>query len=302
MAETGRARRGDPLAVIFNRRALAARALRRSGLEEALRERALPHEVIDADSAEGTRAAAEAAARAGHVVVAAGGDGTARDVLSGVLAAGDPEALMGHIPLGTGNDLGLALGRVGRGIEAALDALEDRRVVAIDVGQVNGGEYFVNVLGVGFDAEVVRRRMGHRVRAPAYFPAVIGTIVGYRPQSYQVSWPGGGREGPALMVTAMNGRCEGGGFMLAPEASLEDGLLDTYWIDPISLWQFVRYVWAVRRGTHGRLRMVQSWRADRLRVNSESRIQYHLDGEYRELPAGTALEVVVHRQRLRMIT
>ncbi len=124
----------------------------------------------------------------------------------------------------------------------------------------------------------------------------------YRPQTYRVTWPDGAREGRALMLAAMNGRCEGGGFRIAPEARLNDGLLDCYWIDPISFWQFIRYVWSVRRGTHIGLPMVHRWRADWLRIESETRLQYQIDGEYRELLPGLPLEIEVHRRRLRMIT
>ncbi|UCF19107.1 MAG: YegS/Rv2252/BmrU family lipid kinase [Gemmatimonadota bacterium] len=293
--------RSAPLVVIFNRRALAARALRRAGLEEALRERRLRYQVVDADSSQATRSAAQEAAAAGEVVVAAGGDGTSLDVLNGVLAAGRRDVVMGHIPLGTGNDLARALGRIGRGFERALDALAEFRTESIDVAQVNGGEYFLNVLGIGFDAEVVRRRLKQRFKIPGYFPTVVRTILHYRPQRYRVTWPGGALEGESLLTAAMNGNCEGGGFRLAPNARLEDGLLDIYWIDPISITEFARYVWAVRRGTHERLPMVHKWRTARMTVESEGRIQYHLDGEYRELSAGEPLELVVHHRRLQMI-
>ena len=286
--------------VVFNRRALAARALRKAGLEEALGDRGLSHEVQDTSSAEESFAVAHAAARAGRVVIAAGGDGTVRDVLNGIMAAGRPDAIMGHIPLGTGNDIARSLGRVGAGFEKALDALQEMRVQLIDVGRVGDDEYFINVIGIGFDGEVARRAT--RMGLPSYFPAVLRTIVGYDPQSYRITWPGGEWRGRALMVTGMNGSYEGGGFRLAPHARLQDGLLDVYWIDPISLWQFARYVWAVRWGTHERLPMVQMRRLPRLSVECEGPLQYHVDGEYRERPPGTRLEIELEPRRLRVIT
>lgn len=291
----------SPLIVIFNKRAMAARALRHSGMDEALRERKLPHEIIDTGTAEESRLAALEAAQAGHVVVAAGGDGTARHVADGVMSAGNPEAAMGHIPLGTGNDLARALGRLGHGLERAIDALQEGRVIRIDVGQVNGHEYFLNVLGIGFDAEVARRQSSRKVKIPSYFPDSVGAIFSYKPCEYRMSWPGGERVGAALMTTAMNGVFEGGGVRLAPGASLEDGRLDLYWIHPISLWKFARYVWAVRWGTHQHLPMLNYWQTDRFTVETDARLQYHLDGEYREMPGGGALEVVLHHRGLRIV-
>lgn len=290
----------EPFVVVFNRRALAARALRKSGLEEALSDRGLSHEVHDTRSAEESSAVAEAAARAGRVIVAAGGDGTVKDVLNGIMAAGRADAVMGHIPLGTGNDIARSLGRVGKGFEKALDALREMNIRRVDVGRVDDDEYFINAIGVGFDGEVARRAT--KMGLPSYFPAVMRTIVGYDPQPYRVTWPGGERQGRALMVTGMNGRYEGGGFRLAPEARLQDGLLDVYWIDPVSLWQFLRYVWAVRWGTHNRLPMVHMWRVPRLTVECDGPLQYHVDGEYRERPPGARLEIELQPRRLRLIT
>jgi diacylglycerol kinase (ATP) len=290
-----------PIVVIFNRRALAARALGRSGLAEGLRERRIDHEIIDTGTVEDTRRAAKEAAEAGKVAVGAGGDGTALDVVNGTLAAGIPSPMMGIVPLGTGNDLVRALGRVGAGLEQALDALAEFKTCSIDVGQVNGDEYFLNVLGVGFDAQVACRRAGQRFRIPSYFPGIVRTFFTYRPRVYRASCPGGGHEGKALMVTVMNGSQEGGGFRVAPAARLDDGLLDVYWIDPVSIWEFGRYVWAVRWGTHERLPMVHKWQTGRMTMESDTPLNYHLDGECRKLAEGERLEVVVHPRRLRMI-
>lgn len=289
------------LVIIFNRRALAARALRRAGLEQALRERSLTYHIVEAVSATEAQAAAARAARSGYLVVAAGGDGTARAVGNGILDSGRADAVMAHLPLGTGNDLARALGRVGYGLEQALDAIVEMKIRPIDVVQVNGGEYALNSLGIGFDAAVAKRRLDQQLRLPSYFPDAIRTMLSYEPQRYRVSWPEGELEGPALMIAAMNGNCEGGGVRLAPEARIADGLADIFLIDPISFWQFARYVWAVRWGRHANLKMVHYWKTPRLTVESSSHLQYHLDGEYREMSGGGKLEIVVLEKRLRLV-
>ncbi len=289
------------LVVIFNKPALAARALRRTGLEEALRERSLTYHIVEAESPTEAHAAARRAAESGYVVVAAGGDGTAREVASGLLDSGIENAVLAHLPLGTGNDFARAIGRVGWGLEQALDALVEMNVRRIDVMRVNGSEDCLNALGIGFDAAVAKRRSDHRLQLPTYFPETIRTMFDYKPQGYHISWPDGELVGDALMVAAMNGNCEGGGVRLAPEASIEDGLLEVYWIKPISFWQFARYVWAVRRGRHGKLPMVRYWRTDRLTIRSDTCLQYHMDGEYREMTGGGTLEIEVLPNRLAMV-
>jgi YegS/Rv2252/BmrU family lipid kinase len=291
----------EKLVVIFNKRALGARALRRTGLEQALRERDLTYHIVETGSPTESQAAAKRAAASGYLVVAAGGDGTAREVASGVLDSGRDEAVLAHLPLGTGNDFARALGRIGWGLEQALDAIVEMNVRNIDVMRVNGREYCLNALGIGFDAEVVRRRLDQNVPLPSYFPDAVRTMFKYEPQGYHLTWTDGELVGDALMIAAMNGNCEGGGVRLAPEANVEDGLLEIYWIKPISFWQFARYVWAVRWGRHGRLSMVRHWKTDRLKVQSETCLKFHLDGEYREMAGGGTLDIEVLHNRLRMI-
>ena len=276
--------------------------MRRSGLDQALREHELECDVLVAKTVEKARAAAEEAARDDVVVVAAGGDGTAHAVGNGVLRSGNPEAVMGILPLGTGNDLPRALGRIGQGLEAALRALKDPKWTRIDVGRVKGGDYFLNVLGIGFDAEVVRRRSKQIITIPDYFPTVFTTILKYEPRVYRVSWPTGEFEGRALMITLLNGTSEGGGFRLAPNAQLQDGLLECSRIDPINLLQFARYFLALRWGMHKRLTMLTQWQAAELRVESDEPIQYHLDGEYHQTEPGEPLEIEMEPQRLTMVT
>ncbi len=291
-----------PLTILFNPRAGGARGPTPAGLAHALKAHRLDFEIVQPTSAAELAERAREAAIAGSTVVVAGGDGTIHAAANGVLGAGVPDAELGVIPLGSGNDFAHSLGRVGQDLEAAVNALATPLIQPIDVGRVNGSEYFVNGLGVGFDAEVVRRRGGRRVGPLGYLPTVARTILSYAPRNYRVLWKDEEFLQRGLMVAVMNGSSEGGGFCLAPKAQLYDGVLDICWIDPINLWQFVRYVLAVKRGTHVSLPMVKMWRSREICLESDESLSYHVDGEYRELQKGTPLEIEVVEKRLRLIT
>lgn len=289
---------GRPL-IILNPRAGKRGARRR--LEGLLARHGVAHELVVTRAPGHARELASRAAERGRLAVAAGGDGTAHEVVNGVFDAGVPEPAVGLLPLGTGNDFVRTTIAEGRSaLEHAIRALQAAQERRIDVGQVVGGDYFLNVLGAGFDAEVVRRRGSRRFWWPGYFMTIARAVVGYRARHYKVAWHDGRREGRAQFVAAMNGRSLGGGFRLAPDADPADGRLDVCWVDPIGFVDFLRYVGAVRRGTHTDLPIFHTWRTDRLSLESDEPIDYQIDGEFRRAHGG-GLELRVHARKLRLI-
>jgi diacylglycerol kinase (ATP) len=180
--------------------------------------------------------AEEAAAAGWDVVVAAGGDGTANEVLDGLVRArqqGIGSPAMGLIPVGRGNDFAFGVG-IPHNTEAACQALSTGRRYYIDVGFVIGGDYpqgryFGNGVGIGFDAVVgfealkLKRLSGF----PSYIVAALKTILLYfNAPPLQIELDKQTLNQRALMVSIMNGRRMGGGFMMAPEGVPDDGKFD----------------------------------------------------------------------------
>lgn len=170
------------------------------------------------------------------VVVAGGGDGTANEVLNGLMLAkqsGAPVAVMGVLCVGRGNDFAFGVG-VPRGIADGCRVLAQGRRRVIDVGRVTGGlypqgRYFGNGMGIGFDAVVgfVAAKMKRLTGFPSYIVAALKTIfLYYRAPVLCVEYDDGTLTLPALMVSVMNGRRMGGGFMMGPHARPDDGLFD----------------------------------------------------------------------------
>jgi diacylglycerol kinase (ATP) len=178
---------------------------------------------------------ARAAAREGYdIVVSMSGDGTANEVLNGLMQAklaGEGEAALGIITVGRGNDFGHGID-VPHGLESSCRVLAAGKRKRIDVGKVSGGlfpqgRFFGNGIGIGFDTIVgfEAAKLTWLSGFPSYLVAALKTIFLYfRAPRLRIVHDGGTIEQPALMVSVMNGRRMGGSFHMAPQSKNDDGL------------------------------------------------------------------------------
>jgi len=210
-------------------------------------------------------------------VVAVGGDGTVHEVVNGL--AGSQTAL-GVIPAGTGNDFARAAGIPFEPSEA-LHLVHRARARSIDLGKV-GGEYFINVAGVGFDAEVaaeVNRNHLFLPGAAAYVRALLQQMLRYRNSLLTVEVDGWRWEGRALFVAVGNAQYCGGGLRLVPTAVLDDGRLDLCLAGDISKLDLLCNLPRVFSGGHLSHPKVEIARGLRVRITSRSKLYVHADGE-----------------------
>lgn len=188
--------------------------------------------------------AREAADKGFDVVVAAGGDGTLNEVLNGLMQVGnhrDERPALAVIPIGRGNDFCFGVD-IPEGIEAVCQLIAGGECRRIDVGLVKGGDYpegryFGNGVGIGFDAVVgfEALKLDKLGGFPSYIVAALKTIMlYYRAPMVKIEMDGKTHSQPALMVSVMNGRRLGGGFMMAPEASMDDGQLNLSIVGEVS--------------------------------------------------------------------
>jgi YegS/Rv2252/BmrU family lipid kinase len=175
---------------------------------------------------------AEEAARDGHErIVAVGGDGTLHEVVVGARGA----AVVGLVPCGTANDFaGLFEARsLAEWLRAALEA----EPVRLDLGLADDVP-FVNMATIGVPAEIsadTQRDLKDALGKLAYTASALGSLAAVQPVPLEVRAPGLSFAGDALAVCVANGRQAGGGFVLAPEASLDDGLLDVVIVPAMGL-------------------------------------------------------------------
>ncbi|MDH1632246.1 lipid kinase YegS [Pseudomonas mosselii] len=191
-----------------------------------LRERGWALDVrVTWEGGDAQRLVGEALAAGYGQVVAGGGDGTLRDVAEAMgLAA--TQASLALLPLGTANDFARAAG-VPLEPQAALDLLE---VPArpIDLGRV-GDQLFLNMATGGFGSQVTANTsedLKKVLGAAAYLFTGLSRFSELQAASVELQGPGFQWQGELLALGIGNGRQAGGGHVLCPEATVDDGLLD----------------------------------------------------------------------------
>ncbi len=250
------------------------------------------------------------------VVLIFGGDGTVHRHLGQLVRLGLPVLV---VPAGSGNDFATSLGlkRVRGSVSAWKVFCADRsNVHTIDLGLIApaGGEasltskYFCCVAGVGLDGEVARRAnslprwlRGHGGYALSMAP----TIFTFKPfamklstrESESHSWSVR-RDGPTMVAAFANTPLYGGGMKVAPEARMDDGLLDVCvvkGVGPLKLFTVFPTVYA---GRHLKIREVEYFKASAVRVETEEPFDVYADGEF---VCRTPIEVSVQRAALKVI-
>jgi diacylglycerol kinase (ATP) len=228
-------------------------------------------------------------------IIVLGGDGTIHEAANGLLRARVSERPpISVVPAGTGNDFAKLCGTVGRNPHDAVGLLARGAVRRLDVGE-GWGEFFLNSIGIGFDAEVAHRLtlLKHGRGLPAYLITVLRTLTSREPFEAVVDAGSDSFAARLLLLEVGNGPVVGGGFRITPEARPDDGLLDVCAIQDMPLHRILVRLPLVMLGRHLGLREVRHFRCERLVVRQKvGAVRAQLDGEIRA--RAEPLEIQVH--------
>jgi len=219
-------------------------------------------------------------------VVVLGGDGSLHEAANGLLrarvAARPPITVL---PAGTGNDFAKLVGTVGLSPAEAVPRLARGRTRRVDVGHA-WDEYFLNSVGIGFDAEVAAEvaRGGALTGIPAYLVAVIRVLRGFVSPTLTCRAPEASFTDRFLLVEIGVGPVVGGGFRITPNARPDDGVFDVCAIRHQSTLGILTKLPLAMFGWHTRLAAVRSFRTEGLEVSSaDGPLRVQMDGELRSL-------------------
>jgi YegS/Rv2252/BmrU family lipid kinase len=265
----------------------------------ALQRLRLEHHVETTDSLDHAHELARAAAAAGEVAVALGGDGLVGAIADALKYS---DGVVGVLPGGRGNDFARVLG-IPSDPSAACEVLASGVVRELDLGEA-GSRTFVGIASCGFDSEA--NRIANETRLVrgnlVYAYGALRALAAWRPSTFELRLDGGE---PCTLngytVAAANSKAYGGGMLLAPDASLQDGLLDVVMVGDVPKRRFLRLLPTVFKGEHVRQPNVRITRAREVEVSAERPFTMYADGDpVGELPLvvralAAAVRVVVPR-------
>ncbi|MEX2671622.1 MAG: YegS/Rv2252/BmrU family lipid kinase [Phycisphaeraceae bacterium] len=227
--------------------------------------------------------AAEAVARdVFDAIVAGGGDGTLNEVVNGVMTARpDGPPAVGVLPYGTANDFAIGVGMPVGDPVAALQLIAAAEPRRIDLGQVND-RWFINAASVGLNAEVTADTPGPLKQlfgGTAYSLNALSKLADdtHRPATVtaaDLNW-----QGDLLMLIVANARTAGGGYVIAPHAELDDGLLDLTLVANVPAGELVKALaHALTTGEPDHPAVIQQ-QVTSLDLEAEAAVTFNLDGE-----------------------
>ena len=222
-----------------------------------------------------------------ELIVAVGGDGTMNEVATMLLGT---NTAFGLVPCGSGDGLGRHLGIHGP-ITRALEILSTGHLQRIDTGLADGHP-FITAAGLGFEAEIAQRfnRLSHRGFA-RYLTTSAKAFYAWKPETYRITHQSATDSVVAFTLAVNNANQYGNNARIAPDALVDDGLLDLCTIPPVGFWNALPLAANLFRGTIGKTHGVSIRRGERFVVERSGPGLLHTDGELHE--AGTRIEFTI---------
>ncbi|MDO5118147.1 MAG: diacylglycerol kinase family lipid kinase [Eggerthellaceae bacterium] len=219
-------------------------------------------------------------------IIGLGGDGVVHEIANGLMKIPfENRPAFSVIPMGSGNDYARTLA-IRTGVKEAVEDLLTAQVKRVDVGCCNG-EHFVETLSFGLDAAIAldtveRRKHTDKTEAALYFESGIDQLLHHR-DTYHFTMDIDGRAqltGDAFMMAIQIGRTYGGGFIICPDALVDDGIFDICYADGgMGLLRSVYIFAKAKGGKHGKYKEIHFSKGSSIKLSFDRRPPCQMDGE-----------------------
>ena len=273
------------LLMVFNPHAGAGRAARLlPGVRSALETFATLDVLLTGGAGDATRLVAKADLRTYDGLIAAGGDGTLFEVLNGLYTHDKAQRIpLGLVPVGTGNAFARDLGLLPGDWEKAVGLIRTGGLRPVDVGRVQMPSetwYFLNIVGVGLPVDAMNLAAKLKFLGnSAYSLAAFWRVIKLKKYPLSIEIDGKIIKQDSMFLEISNTRYTGTSFLMAPDAVLDDGLLDVTLLGTLSRWRLLRLFPTIYKGHHVRYDEVQTCKAREIRITAPEGLVLAPDGE-----------------------
>jgi YegS/Rv2252/BmrU family lipid kinase len=218
-------------------------------------------------------------------LIAAGGDGTLFEVLNGLYRHPKPARIpLGQLPIGTGNAFARDLELRPSAWSDAIELLHRNRTRKVDVGFVKSAEgtyYFLNIVGMGFtvDAGISAQKLKF-LGNTAYTLATLWQVLKLKSYPLVVNIDGKEIHSDNIFITISNTRYTGTHFLIAPDARIDDGLLDVTILENLPRHRLLKLFPTIYSGQHIKYREVSTHKGVHISIRSPKAMLLGPDGEF----------------------
>lgn len=202
-----------------------------------------------------------------NIIYSVGGDGTLNEVVNGIVGS---KNILGIIPCGSGNDFYKTLSKI------------DDPLPLIDIGKINN-KYFINIVSVGIDAEIADNvSKMKKINIPPnqiYNASMVYTFFKYKYKNLNIEIDENNTKGKCTILTVCNGTTYGGGYKIAPTASLTDGYFDVYFVEKINKPLIPFIIGMLKKGTHEKHKKIHKSKATKIKFKCDYDLVCNIDGE-----------------------
>ena len=223
-------------------------------------------------------------------VIACGGNGTDFAVLNGLMKSQHPETIFGVFPIGSANDFARAQ-KLTRNLRQFLEIIDQEKIKQIDCGvaiymnlkKETEQAYFLNICEVGFGPEAVKKVNAKPHFWPVDFSFLVSitqTFFSYKRQTAEVKFNEVNWQNKLLIASFANSNCLGGGIYIAPDAKIDDGLLDVTLIGDVSTFDYFTKIGQLKKGLKIKHPQIEYHQTKKAFITSTLPIGIEADGEY----------------------
>ena len=240
------------------------------------------------------------------LVVAVGGDGTVNECVNGIIKSGNIETMLFNLPSGIGNDYALNLGisekpaKIKKYCENLREEKNMLRVKELDVWQIDE-KYFINYASAGFCAKTLNERNKANFlngKAKFFFVALMNYLT-YKPIEAEIKINEKKIKSRIFSMIISNGKYFGGGMKMAPEARMDDGILDISIIKPAAFCDYVNIWLNSYKEDRTETKNMHFCKSDSVNIKSSEMMPLQIDGEY--LGEKKEINIVKAKEKIKVL-